>query len=79
METRVQEAIRCAQLLEIDVNDKNVRGCMVAAIMCEQVHESNLGTLLNLAYTSQSIVFLHALKQTEEFKLIHALLSKHLD
>ena len=43
MNTRIEEVVRCAKLLEFNVTDDNVIACMVAAVMCPG-HENNLGT-----------------------------------
>ncbi len=64
---RIGEVIRCAKMLELDLNSSNVQACMAAALLCKNVNHANLGSILSLAYISQSEVFIRALESTSDF------------
>jgi|GEM_PF-2068839 len=72
----VLEAIRCGKLLELDVTNPDHLACMCAAIMCKDVHINNIGTLLGIAYRSQTPVFIEALATTTEFISVRDLIVK---
>lgn len=64
---RIRKVVRCAKLLELDLNDSDVQACMAATLMCQNTNDLSLGSVLSLAFISQSEVFIRALESTSEF------------
>ncbi|KMV32322.1 hypothetical protein AB733_02225 [Photobacterium swingsii] len=66
---KLRKLIRFGNMMEINLADDNVKSCIVAVSMNENIHDNQLGAALMSAYRTQSSLFISALNNTSEFKV----------
>ncbi|MGF1870279.1 hypothetical protein [Photobacterium indicum] len=76
---RLRKLIRICFDLEFDIYDDNVKACIIAVLMCEDVDDNNLEIRLMATYKHQQTIFILALENTREFQYILNLLNFELN
>ncbi|MGF1718057.1 hypothetical protein EDI28_08375 [Photobacterium chitinilyticum] len=74
-QSRLRKLINISELLELNIDDDNIKSCIIAVFMCEDIHDNNLEVALMATYRSQPTVFITALNNTREFQHILNLLN----
>ncbi|MDO6542939.1 hypothetical protein [Photobacterium sanguinicancri] len=67
---KIRKLIHFGKMMEINLADDNVKSCIVAVSMNENIHDNQLGAALMSAYRTQSSLFISALSSTSEFNMV---------
>ncbi|MDN3612386.1 hypothetical protein ACODM8_12500 [Vibrio ostreicida] len=73
---RVQEAVRCAELLKLDASTPHIRTYMIACIADRYIHINNIGEILSRALFNPPKLRVETLEHRELHRLINTSLAQ---
>ncbi len=75
---RLKKLISSAKVHELNLHDDNIKACLIAVYLYEDVNDAYLDFVLMEAYRSQPTVFIGALRKTKEFRYCLEVLNREI-
>ncbi|EHA1126851.1 hypothetical protein FG475_17265 [Vibrio navarrensis] len=76
LQTRLQEAKRCARVLELDISQRNIQAYVIACVTDTDIHIDKIGEVLGQALAHPSRVLLGAFEKSELYQTVLPLLNE---
>ncbi|MEZ8092715.1 hypothetical protein [Photobacterium swingsii] len=73
---RLEEAKRCARILELDMSRHTIRSYIIACVIDNDIHINNIGSALTSALANPGHLLLGAFEKTEQHQKTQLLLDK---
>ncbi|MCG9629058.1 hypothetical protein L1D34_30145 [Vibrio mediterranei] len=71
---RVKEALRCARLLELNINEHRTKICLIACIADTDIHINNIGEVLSMSISNPTRLLVGAFEKSELIEQIQPLI-----
>ncbi|MGR2770399.1 hypothetical protein ACUYOF_23105 [Photobacterium ganghwense] len=75
LQARLQEAKRCARVLELDISQRNIQAYVIACVTDTDIHIDQIGEVLGQALAHPSRVLLGAFEKSEIYQSVLPLLN----
>ncbi|HIF5802736.1 hypothetical protein HJ110_20545 [Vibrio parahaemolyticus] len=77
LQARLQEAKRCARVLELDISQRNIQAYVIACVADTDIHIDKIGEVLTQVQAHPSNVLQGAFEKSDLYQTILSLLNEN--